>query len=477
MRSIRCQPALYALIFLFIMISTSCSDRQKDETVQIQYEQTDEMFPNPERGFYARQNWVPGTPPMDAGSLRQLREEDNITIIDRSYYIEDFIHLDFTPEFLELIEQDFQAVREAGAKSYFRFRYSVRIGDPDAPLDRVLAHIDQLEPIMQRNYDVIAFVQGGFIGAWGEWHASTNDLTSTENMRAILFRLMDVVPERTVGIRYPEAKMRIFDTEKPLGPENAYDGSYRSRAAHLNDCFLASPTDVGTYRIDAEWEKEYLSLENRYLPMGGETCNPRPDAGDRFHCETALAELDQMSYSYLNRSYSRRILDTWVEQGCMPEVKRRLGYRFALQNGTFSSVARPGGSFDFNLTLVNHGFASPYNPRNLQVILRNVENPNELWKVDLPDDPRFWHGGETVQLSHKLGLPSAIPEGSYDLFLHLPDPEESLHGNPDYSIRLANQKTWGESTGFNRLLHQVTIDPSLGYGTYSGELMFYPDNL
>lgn len=80
---------------------------------------------------------------------------------------------------------------------------------------------------------------------------------------------MDVVPKRTVGIRYPEAKMRIFDTQEPLGPEEAFDGSYRSRAAHLNDCFLASPIDVGTYRIDPEWEKQYLSKENRYLPMGG----------------------------------------------------------------------------------------------------------------------------------------------------------------------------------------------------------------
>lgn len=458
MKSYYYRAALSVILIASTTLLFQCAaNNSGGESNDIRYEQSDRIIPNPERGFYVRHNWTPGTPPLEAESLRQLREEENITIIGRSYYIEDFIDADFTPEFLEIIEQDFQAVRDAGAKMYFRFRYSVRIGDPDAPIDRVLAHIDQLEPVMQRNYDIIPFVQGGFIGAWGEWHASTNDLTSTENMRAILFRLMDVVPERTVGIRYPEAKMRIFDTRNPLGPDEAFDGSCRSRAAHLNDCFLASPIDVGTYRIDVEWEKEYLSKENRYLPMGGETCNPRDDAGDRYHCETALYELDWLRWSYLNRDYSRRILDTWVDQGCMPEVKRRLGYRFALQEGSFGSRATPGGTFDFNLTLQNHGFASPYNPRGLQVVIRDAENSDAVWYVDLPDDPRFWLGGKTVRLTHNLDIPEDLPAGTYDLLLNLPDPEERLYGIPDYSIRLANDGLWEAETGFNRLNHRISI--------------------
>lgn len=448
------------LSIMFIASTTllfQCAKSNGEEGVDIRYEQSDKIIPNPERGFYVRHNWTPGTPPLEAEALRQLREEENITIIGRSYYIEDFIDADFTPEFLEIIEQDFQAVREAGAKMYFRFRYSVRIGDPDAPLERVLRHIEQLEPVMKHNYDIIAFVQGGFIGAWGEWHASTNDLTSTENMRAILLKLMDVVPKRTVGIRYPEAKMRIFDTQEPLGPEQAFDGSYQSRAAHLNDCFLASPIDVGTYRIDPEWEKEYLSKENRYLPMGGETCNPRPDAGDRYHCETALAELAQMRWSYLNRDYSRRILDVWEEQGCMSEVMRRLGYRFVLEKGSFSRQATPGGVFNFNITLQNEGFASPYNPRDLQVVLRNADDSESVWFVDLPDDPRFWLGGDTVELSYELNVPVNMPGGTFELLLNLPDPEETLRGTPDYAIRLANSGLWEAETGFNHLQHKITI--------------------
>lgn len=38
----------------------------------------------------------------------------------------------------------------------------------DAPKSRILAHISQIKPYLQNNEDVIAAVQQGFIGVWGE---------------------------------------------------------------------------------------------------------------------------------------------------------------------------------------------------------------------------------------------------------------------------------------------------------------------
>src|SRR5690606_30781634 len=154
---------------------------------------------------------------------------------------------DFPESFLDQITGDLQAMREAGVKAIIRFRYSTDIGDPDAPLDQVLRHIEQLKPVLQENYDVIALANAGFIGAWGEWHGSTNNLTTVENMRTILYAMIDAIPERSVQIRYPQAKTQIFDNI-PVTMEEAFNGSYKSRAGHINDCFLASSTDVGTYR-------------------------------------------------------------------------------------------------------------------------------------------------------------------------------------------------------------------------------------
>ena len=43
------------------------------------------------------------------------------------------------------------------------------------------------------------------------------------------------------------------------------------------------------------------------------------------------------------------------------------------------------------------------------------------------------------------------PETPYKVYLNRPDPYASLHDNPAYSIRLANNDIWDENTGYNYL--------------------------
>jgi hypothetical protein len=51
-----------------------------------------------------------------------------------------------------------------------RFAYNQDQTSPFAePIKaRILAHIEQLKPLLKTNSDVIAVLQQGFIGAWGE---------------------------------------------------------------------------------------------------------------------------------------------------------------------------------------------------------------------------------------------------------------------------------------------------------------------
>jgi len=71
-------------------------------------------------------------------------------------------------ELLQQIDNDFAAAREAGVKLIIRFCYTEDINEPDAPVRIVLAHIEQLKPIIQKNGDVIFAMQAGFIGTWGK---------------------------------------------------------------------------------------------------------------------------------------------------------------------------------------------------------------------------------------------------------------------------------------------------------------------
>ena len=435
---------------------------QTDEWTVINYEVSDEIIANPERGFYTFTLTTPNGQRLNVEQLRQNRLEGR-TLIIRIYNLENFRERDLPDNFFAQLEHDFNALRESGMKAVLRFYYSRNLEHPDAPLSTVLRHIEQLKPFFEDNYDAIAVANGGFIGAWGEWHGSTNNLDTPSNMRTILHAFMDALPERSIQIRYPQAKMQIYNSGQPIQPEDAFDGSYKSRAGHLNDCFLASPTDVGTYRIPPapyDFEKNYIAQDTKYTPMGGETCNPQSNAGTRFHCATALEEMDRMNWSFLNLNYSRIILDHWIDEGCYPEIERRLGYRFELKKGEFNDLILPGGNLKFSVEIENTGFASPYNKREVQVILRSFDNPDDVFESYLPVDPRYWFSGDTQELDFNINIPADMPEGMYELLLAFPDPMPRLRHNPEFSIRLANKDVWEESTGFNKLNHIVFIDSS-----------------
>jgi hypothetical protein len=58
--------------------------------------------------------------------------------------------------------------------------------------------------------------------------------------------------------------------------------------------------------------------------------------------------------------------------------------------------------------------------------------------------------GETTVVTLQAELSSEM-WGEYDVYLNLPDPYATLHDNPAYSIRLANENMWDETTGYNYL--------------------------
>src|SRR5690606_1968382 len=131
-----------------------------------------------------------------------------------------------------------------------------------------------LKAVFENNRDIIAFVQAGFIGAWGEWHSSSNGLATVENEKLVLNKLLSVLPpDIMVQVRTPSAKQQIFNTTSPLTAGLAYSGDNRARVGHHNDCFLTGGTDYGTYN-NVEAEKQYISTEALYVPTGGETCPP-----------------------------------------------------------------------------------------------------------------------------------------------------------------------------------------------------------
>jgi hypothetical protein len=419
------------------------------EMVNHTYPISEESILNPERGFFTPYE-LPG--PVGFSAVRATGN----TLVHVNIRLDDWRESDLPQAVLDGLNVNFADMRDAGVKAIIRFAYNQGPwpdSEPDASKAQILRHIEQLTPILKQNGDVIAWAEAGFIGAWGEWHTSTNGLDNLTDKRDILNAFLAAMPpDRVVQVRYPANIIEMY-------PEPA--AAAAARVGHHNDCFLSSDTDVGTYERDGVntivRDQAYLAELTRNTPMSGETCAPNPP---RSECAMALQEMALLHFSAINEAYHKGILRSWEDGGCLEEIQNRMGYRLALKTAAFNEQAQPGGRLNLTVTLENNGFAAPVNPRLVFVVLVPEGGDGQALPLQLDLDPRQWQPGETT-LTAEIQLPGSLPQGDYGLALWLPDPAEPLRANPLYAIRLANEGVWGETTGYNRL-GTVSIRPDAG---------------
>jgi hypothetical protein len=188
--------------------------------------------------------------------------------------------------------------------------------------------------------------------------------------------------------------------------------------------------------------------------MGGETCN---QDFTFTNCDNTVEQMERYHWTYLNRDYHTDVLNSWRGEGCYDEVQRRLGYRLVLREGYFSPVASMDEKYEVALKIENVGFAAPVNPRGVEIVFAAADDTGKNYAVAIDEDPRFWFAGETHTLYVEFDLPTGMETGKkYNVYLNLPDPEESLKNRPTYSIRLANNNVWNNGTGFNKI-HELQL--------------------
>lgn len=484
------------------------SSAQDTETITVSYTESNEDFPNPERGFYRYSETTAGNfIPLDQDQLKEWRNGKKAdggnysvksTLVFRYYILNVFKDKPLSVEFLNNVRADFEIARKAGSKLIPRFTYTNTskagacpegfICPPygDAPKSIVLGHIAQLKDIFHDNADVIACVQMGFIGVWGEQYytdhfgdASQNGAEGKlldDNWRDrtdVLRALLEAVPaDRMIQVRYPQLKQRFvygiqaLTSVAPLLDNEAFRGTEKARIGFHNDCLLASPDDYGTYedygnsssvrKSDLGVLKEYKKKDSRFVVVGGETCtddySPQNDCAP---AGIAQSELESLHYSFLNCAYNNDVNNDWQAGGCMEEIKKRLGYRFVLQSASFPKIVAAGQKMNFSIELINRGYASCYNPRQVKIVLRN-STTGQQFSIDTDADPCTWYSGN-IKLESAITVPSTVTSGEYETFLFLPDKSGSIDDRPEYAVRLANNDTWEPATGLNKLGIYLTI--------------------
>jgi hypothetical protein len=395
---------------------------------------------NPERGIFQFHDL------RSLGSLSNLRAQ-GYTLIYGKTVIDDYRDRDIDSALLNQLTSSFAAIRAAGLKVLPRFYYADNGTDPDAPLDRVLRHIEQLTPLWRTHADVIAVLHPGFVGAWGEWHGSTNNLTEPAARLRIFDALLAALPaDRMTLTRRPSFKKDAYGG--PLTAATAFSGTALSRLGHLNDCFLASPNDTGTYQVPGE--EQFAVDDSAFVPVGGETCAVNPP---RSACPSAMVEMSRLHWSFVNTSYHPQVIQSWRDGGCFPTIACRLGYRLNLLRHEVPSAVRKASVLNVSVRIVNDGYARPYNPRTVYLVLVGADRRVFEQNVDL----RRWGPGETVDLCLSANLPGDLPPGSYQIGLWMPDRAPTLNDNPSYAIRVSSGSTWDAASGTNLLDAHVTI--------------------
>ena len=412
------------------------------------------IFPNPERGFtdqlggeVALTDSKPNVVKREEDWYWDIEDENyderkNQSIVMLMYYLKNYRTKDLSDKLLHgFNDEDMQILRNHGFKCVLRFAYDWSSGN-DATLQWVQRHAAQLKPYLAANADVIYVMEAGFVGQWGEWYYSSNFVNETQKMnnnrKAVLTAVLDACPA------------------------DRFVGSTRARIGHHNDAFLNAWGNDGTYGRDGDGPdndpvlRRYVSTETLYVPNGGETnVESNSLANVVAQHDTTIAELSRFHWSFCGSEYAQAVTNKWRNNGTFAEMEKRLGYRFQLKQGTYPTQAAKGGTMPIQITLVNKGFAPMYNYRPVYLVLKNAQH---TYSVQLQADPRKWTAeAGTITINEAPVLPATIAEGTYQMYLHLPDAYESLASDPRYAVRFANQNVWDQNTGMNDLGVSVEV--------------------
>jgi len=424
------------------------------------------IISNPERGFYEFTDTGEngGYNLLSESTLTDYRTIENITVIQRQFFLKDFITgITISNTYLTNMQTDFNRIRNAGLKVIARFTYSspVVAGLYQPTKAQILAHIDQLKPVVNANKDVIVSIQAGFIGQYGEWYytggtegsdtdgspefgdKSNINATQSNNRKEVVDYMLS---EFDVSIPLQVRTVPIKQTFYPSG---------NSRIGIYNDSFLNIWGDSGTFTADSAGATPSLTeigiFQNASFnaPISGETNGTNSVTPSRTDGPNAKIELDFYNWSLINRDYFPEIIASWTASGDFDIIAKDLGYRFQLNSSTFTKT---GTNMNVVINLTNIGYANSFKSRDAYIVFKN-NSTSATYSYQITTDVNTWYSNVILNQTFSI---SSLASGTYSSYIWLPDNDPTLSTRPEYSIRFSNTGTWDSLTGYNNLNQSFT---------------------
>lgn len=474
----------------------------------LNYSDSLDTLSNPERGFYE-----PYTLHLKPEGTAPVKRNDNLIHlrVDLSAFSDNALldatnqvygkSMPLTDDALQVLQDTFEYIREQGHSVIVRTCYDPWYNGKsncEPEQDTIIGHLQQLGKIYTQYKDVIAYVELGTYGPWGEMH--TSKCCTVENVNAALDALLEATPDDIkIGVRTPNyvaGWLRIKNNNEEFNVESdvfkaavAAKGTAAYRVGMYNDGYLGSSTDLGTYsNISRENGVAWLNEFAQYTLYGGEVVADATGSGSVIGPYNSIDYISvegfQTHTSYLNIRWNNNVVAAWKEQIYQKEgdeydgqtgfkyVEDHLGYRLVLRDSKLTDAV-PGGNMSLCLQIENVGFANIINSKKASVILKN-EN-GEIYEIACPGiNPNKIVSGQNNNLETTISLPTDIPLGTWNVYLRFSKYGDYLTDNNYQCIRFANNgEYWDEIVGANYIgvvdiVEQLPETPSEDDGQVGG---------
>lgn len=447
------------IILIILCININNSEAAEQE---LDYTETLETFNNPERGFY--------TP------VYIKYNETNNKVISENEAKKNLIHLrldigsfskavngkadiELTQNMLDSFEQTLKHIKSNGGTAIVRFAYTFEGEKNKEPsIDMLLTHINQLCPIITRNQEVIAYIELGFFGPWGEMHSS--DICTQENVSKALDTMLKNTPQNIkIGVRQPQYYAYWAGIDRNKINENITTSDMTSyRVGLYNDGYLGSESDLGTFK-NRKIEVQWLEKQAIHTLYGGEVVANYAQGTPLNTVKYMSEEAFRTHTSYLNGIYNDKVIASWKNeiydgtdevykgQTGYTYIANHLGYRFVIRNASISEKIKQNQKLNLELNVENVGFGNLVNSKIATLVLKK---DNKMYEIKTDLDATKWNSKEVSKIKFSVDLPDGIEVGDWDVFLRISQYGDVKNDNNYLCIRFANNgNMWNQSIGAN----------------------------
>ncbi|MBP1535341.1 MAG: DUF4832 domain-containing protein, partial [Ruminococcus sp.] len=350
----------------------------------------------------------------------------------------------------------------------------------------ILGHQATVGAVLNDYTDVIASLELGIIGPWGEIHGSDRKIPS--QVKLYVQKWLDVLDDDiTVSVRTPEQYAWYLgydesNTKNVL--KNMSSSSYTTkigsdeyRVGIFNDGYLGSVSDRGTYLGDRKQEIAWLSNQAKHTLYGGEIVLWEAEEDDDTEPYNNIDYMTKESFSthtaYLNKGWNENVTDVFREtsykSGSSTTNSKRdpvylksgitqydylqnhMGYRFVVKDVKLTKETTVYENFSINTKIENVGFGNLIKNEKAKLIIKG-NGKQQTYDLSALNkkvgesaenyDPRYWDSGKDINnkgvtyLTATVDIPDSFPTGDYKVYLKIAN---DVKDQGEYPVHFANE--------------------------------------